>query len=179
MVGRCPEVQVQIRGRTVPCVLDTGSQVTLFSQTFFQRHFGMDELRDAEDLQWLMLNAANGLRIPFVGYVVLDFNTAWEKAFTFCQRVHQTTLEEIPSGMARLRRQAQVIVPPESELVVWADVPTHLEQAGLPMVVEDLADPMAGGRGWRVARTIGTVRNGQILVRLCNTLPSPVLIPQR
>lgn len=32
VVGRCPEVQVSIRERTVPCVLDTGSQVTLFSQ---------------------------------------------------------------------------------------------------------------------------------------------------
>lgn len=73
MMGRCPEVEVLIRGRTMPRVLDTGSQVALFSQSF-QRHFGNEELQNAEDLQWLTLNAANGLRIPFVGYVVLDFN---------------------------------------------------------------------------------------------------------
>lgn len=104
---------------------------------------------------------------------------AWEKAFTFCQWVHRMTLEEISSGMAKLRRQAHVIVPPELELVVWADVPTHLEQAENPVLNEDLADQMAGGRGWPVAWTIGTVRNGQVLVQLCNTLPSPVLNPQR
>lgn len=73
-MARCPEMQVQIRGQAVPCVLDMGSQVTLFSQTFFQRHFGREEPRDAEDLQWLTLKVANGLRIPFVCYVVLDFN---------------------------------------------------------------------------------------------------------
>lgn len=76
MVGRCPEVQVLIKGRPVPCVLDKGSQVTLFRQSFFMRHFGGEELRDAEDLRWLTLSAANGLRIPFVGYIVLDFNVA-------------------------------------------------------------------------------------------------------
>lgn len=69
VVGRCPEVQVSIRGRTVPCVLDTGSQVTLFSQSFFQRHFGSEKLWYADDLQWLTLNAANRSGSP-----LWDFN---------------------------------------------------------------------------------------------------------
>lgn len=74
VVGRCPEVEVIIQGKKIPCVLDTGSQVTMFGQSFFQRHFGGEGLRDAGELQWLTLNAANGLQIPFVGYAVLDFS---------------------------------------------------------------------------------------------------------
>lgn len=221
----------------MPCVLDTGSQVTLFSQSFFQRHFGCEKLRGAEDLQWLTLNAANGLRIPFVGYAVLDFNVrgidvlgraalivedqcissdngflgmnviagcwegitqegalgkiafksrvppkawgAWEKAFTVCQQVHQTAPEETPCGMARLRRQAPVVLPPEAEVVVWADAPTYLEHAGLPVLVEDIAKPTGEDRGWCVARVVSTVKNGKVPVRLCNPHSSPVLIPQR
>lgn len=49
--------------------------------------------------------------------------------------------------MARLQRQAQVVVPPESKLVVWADVPTHLERAGFPVLVEDSVDLLAGEHG--------------------------------
>lgn len=104
---------------------------------------------------------------------------AWEKAFTVYQRVHHTTPEEKPSGMARLRRQAQVVVPPESELVVFADVPAYLKRAKLPVLVEDSADLVACERGWRVAQTVSSLKNGQILLHICNTLPSPVLIPQR
>ena len=73
VVGRCPEVEVTIRGKKIPCLLDTGSQVTLFSHTLFQKYFGEEVLCDARDLPWLTLKAANGLKIPYVGYAVLDF----------------------------------------------------------------------------------------------------------
>lgn len=49
-------------------------------------------------------------------------------------------------------------------LVVWADVPAHLEQAGLSVPVEVLADLAAGKRGWHVAQTVSTVRNGKVLL---------------
>lgn len=73
MVGECPEVEVSVRGKRIPCILDTGSQVTLFSRSFFQKHFCTDELRDAGEVPWLTLKAANGLNIQYVGYAVLDF----------------------------------------------------------------------------------------------------------
>lgn len=73
MVGRCPEIEVIVQGQRIPCILDTGSQVTLFSQTLFQRHFGDECIQDPSHISWLALKAANGLYIPYVGYAVLDF----------------------------------------------------------------------------------------------------------
>lgn len=58
----------------IPCLLDTGSQVTLFSKTFFDRHFKEHQKEEKTNINWLKLKAANGLHIPDVGYVVLDFH---------------------------------------------------------------------------------------------------------
>ncbi|MGH0155783.1 UNVERIFIED_CONTAM: hypothetical protein FKN15_040670 [Acipenser sinensis] len=73
LLGECLGVEVQIRGVQMPCLLDTGSQVTLFSKSFFERWLGQESVRGATDISWLKLLAANGLQIPYIGYVVLDF----------------------------------------------------------------------------------------------------------
>lgn len=170
IVGKCPEVEVAIKGVRVPCVLDTCSQVTLFSQSFFQRYLGGELLQDAGDISWLSLKAANGLQIPYVGYAVVDFliggvevkekgvlvvkddcinanygllgmnvisdcweglfqnghpgptafkstvspaaGAAWEKAFTVCQRVNTAAPLTVLTGVAKLQRQAPVVIPP-------------------------------------------------------------------
>lgn len=59
-------------GVTIPCLLDTGSQVTLFSETFFKTHF-KKQTEEKTKINWLKLKAVNGLQIPYVGYVMLDF----------------------------------------------------------------------------------------------------------
>lgn len=64
---------VDVQGQQVPCLLDTGSQVTMFSQSLFQQHFGVEGIQDPSSIPWLTLKAANGLQIPYVGYAVLDF----------------------------------------------------------------------------------------------------------
>ncbi|XP_041961524.1 uncharacterized protein LOC121719808 [Alosa sapidissima] len=46
LVGESPEVEVLVQGRRVPCILDTGSQVTLFSQGLFQSHLQDTELKE-------------------------------------------------------------------------------------------------------------------------------------
>jgi hypothetical protein len=66
-------VELTIHGVKIPCVLDTGSQVTLFSYSLFQRCVAPDLLQDPDRIPWLTLKAANGLRIPYIGYAVLDF----------------------------------------------------------------------------------------------------------
>lgn len=50
IVGTWPGVMVEAEGVKVPCILDTGSQVTLFSETFFQKWFSHIHLRDKGDL---------------------------------------------------------------------------------------------------------------------------------
>ena len=46
----------------------------MFSQTLFQHYFGGECIQDPSGIPWLTLKAANGLRIPYVGYAVLDFS---------------------------------------------------------------------------------------------------------
>ncbi|KAJ8356902.1 hypothetical protein SKAU_G00196960 [Synaphobranchus kaupii] len=73
VLGRCPHVEVEVGGVKVPCLLDTGSQVTLFTEGFYQRWLKNQPLQEAGVLEWLELKGANGLDIPFIGYVMLDF----------------------------------------------------------------------------------------------------------
>ena len=73
LVGDCPVVEVMVQGRLIPCILDTGSQVTLFSKALFQRHFQDEPVMGASEISWLSLRAANVLQLPYVGYALLDF----------------------------------------------------------------------------------------------------------
>lgn len=69
----CPRVEVEINRVKIPCMLDTGSQVTLFSVSFFQKWLGHLPIQESSNIAWLTLKAANGLNIPYVGYAVVDF----------------------------------------------------------------------------------------------------------
>ena len=60
-------------GVKIPYMLDTGSQVTMCSLSFFQKWLGHLSIHDTSRLHWLTLKAANGLKIPYVGYAIVDF----------------------------------------------------------------------------------------------------------
>lgn len=233
MVGDCPRVEVGVQGRRIPCILDTGSQVSLFSHTFFRKHFGNNTLRGVEEVPWLTLRAANGLTIPYLGYTVLDFEVggirlpdkgvvivqdsclgaecgilgmnvisdcwaqvfggshpgetafrstttqkagaAWAKAFAVCQKTLGPGPMAHVEGVAKLERQPPVVLPPETEMVVWTRVPQGTGQTDCWVMVEDLDD---WSREWRVARTLTWMRKGRVALRLCNPNPFPVQLPQ-
>lgn len=44
----------------------------MFSHSLFYKNFGDDLIKNPSDLSWLVLNAANGLNIPYVGYAVVN-----------------------------------------------------------------------------------------------------------
>ena len=72
-VGRCPVTTVKLGGVPVCCLLDSGSQVSTITESFFSQHFrprGSDLL---DTNKWLTLTAANSLEIPYIGYLELDF----------------------------------------------------------------------------------------------------------
>ena len=55
-------------GVDVKCLVDTGSMVSTVTETFFY-----ENLKGAtNNCQWLQLTAANGLDIPYLGYIELD-----------------------------------------------------------------------------------------------------------
>ena len=71
LVGRCPALTMDIAGVSVPFILDTGSMVTTLSHGFFMEHL-QPRLGPIRPCHWLRLRAANGLAIPYVGYVEAD-----------------------------------------------------------------------------------------------------------
>ncbi|KAK0134254.1 Retrovirus-related Pol polyprotein from transposon opus [Merluccius polli] len=73
LMGKCPVVEVAIQGISVPCLLDTGSMVTTVTEELFHRHFHSlsDQLQHC---RWLQLRAANGLEVPYLGYLEVDIH---------------------------------------------------------------------------------------------------------
>lgn len=232
-IGECPAVEVTAEGVTIPCLLDTGSQVTLFSETFFKKHFNK-QAEEKTKIEWLKLKAANGLRIPYVGYAMLDFqiggikipdrgvlivsdeimgpeqgllgmnvigqvwNTVhlgahpgleafksaipqgsrqeWERALACCQRTMTVGPTEERPVTARLTKQQQpVVVPAESEMMLWAHIPEDPGKTHYTALVEGVDTETE----WQVAHAVVDVKNHRIPIRVCNPHPYPIEIPQR
>lgn len=70
-IKACPVAEVRVDNVDVKCLVDTGSQVTFFSESLCRELF-KDKKTNNRD-PWLTLWAANGLKIPYVGYMVADF----------------------------------------------------------------------------------------------------------
>ena len=77
VIGTCPSVDVVMDGVVVPCLLDTGSMVTMITESFFKENFKFAELKQSSS--WLTLLAANGLEIPYVGYIEFDMEVNGNK----------------------------------------------------------------------------------------------------
>ena len=71
-VGKCPVVTVRLVGVDLPCLLDSGSEVSTITEEFFNDHFRPQGKTLLPTGHWLNLTAANGLAIPYVGYLELD-----------------------------------------------------------------------------------------------------------
>ena len=71
-MSHCPNVDVLIGGVTVPCLIDTGSMVSTITEDFFLRQFEPLGQEWLQSCHWLQLKAANGLAIPYIGYLELE-----------------------------------------------------------------------------------------------------------
>ena len=60
---------IDIGGVTVECILDTGSMVSTITDSFYNRY--LSDIPVVKD-RHLTLRAANGLDIPYVGYIETD-----------------------------------------------------------------------------------------------------------
>ena len=65
-IGVCPETEVGIDNVKFKCLLDSGAEVSTMTESFFRNNLN-EELTDVSD--YLKITAANGLQIPFVGYM--------------------------------------------------------------------------------------------------------------
>lgn len=74
-VGRCPVVDLKIGSVNVSCLLDTGSQVSTITEHFFKEHLAGEDKDMLPTSGWLRITAANGLDIPYLGYLELPVET--------------------------------------------------------------------------------------------------------
>ena len=71
-VGKQPLMETVIEGIKVPCLIDTGSQMSLVSESLFNTHLEPVLGTSHHGVEWLRLTAANGLTIPYIGIADLD-----------------------------------------------------------------------------------------------------------
>lgn len=71
LISSCPHLDVDMGGVRVPCLVDTGSMVSI-SESFFRQHFEPWGQERLPSCHWLQLRAANGLEIPYIGYLELE-----------------------------------------------------------------------------------------------------------
>lgn len=75
MIGKCPEAVVEIAGVKVNCLVDTGSMITTVTEEFYEQHFKKShKLQDS----CYVLRAANGLTIPYIGFMSTDIKIGTE-----------------------------------------------------------------------------------------------------
>ena len=68
-VGSCPILDISIGGIQCSALLDTVSQDSTVTESFYKRYLHNNVLKND---QYLQLTAANGLTIPYIGYLELD-----------------------------------------------------------------------------------------------------------
>lgn len=67
LIGARSTAQVDIAGVTCDCLLDTGSQVTTVTQSFYNQNLADQQIRSLNNL--LEVESANGQNVPYLGYV--------------------------------------------------------------------------------------------------------------
>ena len=67
-VGKCPEVEVLIEGQPIKCLIDTGSQVSTVTETFF-RTLLKEKPQLIDITRWLRVKSANELDVPYIGLI--------------------------------------------------------------------------------------------------------------
>ena len=72
VVGGTPTTKAKMAGMEVECLVDTGSMVTLVSETFYNQNLKSKCGRVRSCGKMLALRGANGLEIPYLGYLELD-----------------------------------------------------------------------------------------------------------
>ena len=67
VIADCPDADVIFGNIKVRCLLDSGSQVTTITESFYNKTFRNKELKDCT---WIRLNGSNGLPIPIIGIFI-------------------------------------------------------------------------------------------------------------
>ena len=167
-VGKQPLVEAVTGGIKVPCLIDTGSQVSMVSESLFKTHLEPVMGTSRHDIGWFRLAAANGLSFPYNGIADLDVKvggvlvknrgvvmTRQAPITVDGKEVHgllgSNTLQHVPeykqllcdshyTAFARLTGRDSVLVPAYSECTLAVIGPSF----GQDSLFEPLASPLPG-----------------------------------
>ena len=70
MVGGTPEIEAQINSRPCIALLDTGSQITTISVSFYNSHLSDIAIQNCSDL--IRIEGVGGDVLPYHGFLVCD-----------------------------------------------------------------------------------------------------------
>mgnify|MGYP005948850939 CR=1 FL=1 len=71
VIGKCPVINISVSGINLPCLVDTGSMVSTVTESFYRKFIeplGTSLIQNS----FIQLKAANGLEIPYIGYIEVD-----------------------------------------------------------------------------------------------------------
>ena len=69
VIGTCPEVEADFGNVKIQCLIDSGSQVTTVTESFYKEHMCDEPLIESS---WIRLSGANGIEIPSTGLLIVD-----------------------------------------------------------------------------------------------------------
>lgn len=95
-MSSCPHLDVCMGGVEVPCLVDTGSMVSTITESFFLQQFEPWGQERLQSCHWLQLRAANGLAIPYLGYLELDIKLCGK----LLQRCGLLVVKDPPGGVS-------------------------------------------------------------------------------
>jgi len=72
VAGKCPYAVIHMDGVAVNCLVDSGSEVTTITKSYYVKHFKDTPIYNCK---WIHLSASNGLSIPIEGIIVVDITT--------------------------------------------------------------------------------------------------------
>lgn len=233
LIGQCPVADVFIQGVKTPCLIDTGSQVTTLTESFFRKHFDSVGTAIHPPIQKFNLVAANGLEIPYIGFIEADL-TICEKLIpkrgilivkdtkmSMCSGLigmnvikecrelimmqgKNSTENLVSAAEAKVWHQTFSMVDNlrkfvgesgQMSSVYWPQGKCTTIPAQSEVVLEACARPRPDGKSYvglieptkenglpgqlLLARSLSTVANGKVMIRLLNLSPSPVTLFRR
>lgn len=70
MIGACPVINIIIENVSIPCLVDTGSNVSTITESFYRKY--LEKHGKSLTPCKIQLKAANGINIPYIGYLESD-----------------------------------------------------------------------------------------------------------
>ena len=202
-VGECPNVCLTVNEKTVVGLLDTGSQISLMSSSFFREHFTGTCVETAP--RRYRLSAANGTPIKYDGFFMADISFGGQTVsgavvFLTPEEMNNSSfiigmniVNKLPHVLDPLIKKlhinpspsntprpsiahiatAQTLVPAQSMRIVAATCSATHTQ---PLLIEPINQ---GPTGLVVVRALTTPVKGKIQIPLFNPTSEPILIPSR